>query len=90
MVVAVEVACMTLSAGAAVTAIDPGIAIAVDAIDQCAVGARMTEETVVGMNRRDYITAVAVEAECGGGDGAAVVMTVRASEVVGPMALATG
>lgn len=89
-IVAVEVARMTLGAGATVTTIDCGIAVAIDAIDQCAVDTRMTEEAVVDMDCGDYVTAVAVEAKRSRGDGAAVVMAMRAAEVACSMTLGTG
>lgn len=75
-VVAVEIAGMTLGAGAARPTIDRGVTVAIEANDPGAVGIGVAEETTVVMDYADRVTEVAlVDTERGGGDLRRVVMT---------------
>lgn len=91
-VVGVEVGAVALYAGAAYSAIERGVAIAVDAYDTGAVATGVADEAVVVMNHNDRVAAVAIETEGAAGDGCRVVMAMTggSGEVISPMALDAG
>lgn len=62
-VMVVEIAGMALNTGAAITAVDRGIAIAVEANNAGAVDNRVALEAIVLVDRADDVAKVAVDAE---------------------------
>ena len=76
-----KVAGVTLIAGAAVAAIDSGIAIAVSTYDACAVDTGVTGEASTFVDTRDDLPAMAVHT--GGGDSNCCRMIMAVARVIG-------
>ena len=64
----VEISDMTIGTTATITAINRGIAMAVDANDQIAIDTGVTVETIVLVDNADGIVNVAIDAKRGVGD----------------------
>ena len=88
-VVAVEVADMTLGTGAAGAAIDPGIAVAVGTVYLGAIGAGVTDKARILVNSGDDVAAMAVDTEGGGRNLCRMIMTMGTGEIISPVAADT-